>query len=90
MCAAVTRSSEAVDVLLIAGANPNKVDSFGRTALSCALQSRDMTTVDKLCGHTTVGRKWAFQMIARERMNISGPLLKFIKESLWNTGSAMF
>ena len=82
MDAALNRSNEALDVLLLAGANPNKVASNGDTALFYALQSKDMQVIDKLCVLTTVGRKKAFYMIACRRLNISEPLLQFIRDSL--------
>ena len=86
MFAAKNRSIEATDVLLHEGANPNTVDSYGRTALFCALQSKDMKTIDKLCGLTKVSAEKAFQKISDTRINISGPLLTFITKSIWNTG----
>ena len=88
MSAAKSRSNEVVDVLLLAGANPNAVDSVGWAALNYALQSKDMQVIDKLCVLTTEGRKVAFQMIAEKRLNISEPLQAFITDSL--TGSTLF
>ena len=88
MAAARTRSIEALNVLLQGGANPNKVNSNGSTALRNALQSKDMAIIDKLCVKTTEGRKGAFYMIASTRLNISEPLQAFITDSL--TGSTLF
>ena len=90
MQAALSRSNEVVDVLLLAGANPNTVASDGRTALTNALQSKDMAIIDKLSVRTTEGREMAFRVIAGERINISEPLLQFIRESLSTTGKILF
>ena len=43
MMAAKTRSKEVLDVLLQAGADPNKVDTEGHTAFVYALQSNGIT-----------------------------------------------
>ena len=53
MMAAQSRSSEAVDVLLQAGADPNIADPRRGTALCAALQSADLAMIDKLCAVTT-------------------------------------
>ena len=90
MEAARQRSNEVVDVLLLAGANPNTVASDGNTALTAALQSKDMAIIDKLSVRTTEGRKEAFYCIASYRINISEPLLQFIRESLSTTGKILF
>ena len=86
MMAAMCRSNEAVDVLLQAEADPNTVDSAGYTALVYALQSKDMTTIDKLCCLTTVGREMAFAKIGQTRVQMSRHLLAFITDSLGHTG----
>ena len=90
MNAALSRSNEVVDVLLLAGANTNTVDSNGHTALTYALTSKDMAIIDKLSVLTTEGREEAFRMIASNRINISEPLLQFIRESLSTTGKILF
>ena len=84
MQAALSRSSEVVDVLLQAGADPNIVLTDGETALSYALQSGDLAIIDKLCAVTTTtqGREKAFYRIARERIALSGPLATFVSHSL--------
>ena len=91
--AAMTKSYEAVNVLLSAGADTNTVDSAGCTALVYALMSKDNTAIiDRLCGLTIniEGREKAFRMIAEERINMSGPLQIFIIDSLRNTGRQNF
>ena len=89
MSAALTRSNEVIQVLLAAGANPNCVDSNGRTALTHAIQSKDFSTMELLCSITKVGREEAFRMISEERLDISAsePVLQFIRDSLHTTGA---
>ena len=82
MLAALDRSNEAVDILLKAGADLNKVSSDGHTALLHALESKDLTIIEKVCGCTTVNREWAFSLIGLKSVTISGPIVKFIKDSL--------
>ena len=84
--AAMCRSFKVVDVLLKAGADPNKFDSNGSTALIHALRSKDTTTIDKLCACTTVKREESFLAIGFYRINISEPLQRFITNGLWKTG----
>ena len=55
MVAALLGWVETVSCLLQLGADPNKLDSDGRTTLSCALQSGDIDCVEMLIGVTNKG-----------------------------------
>ena len=89
MSAALTRSNEVIQVLLTAGADPNIIDSNGNTALTHAIQSEDISTMELLCSITKVGRKGAFRWIGEKRLDISDsePVLQFIRDSLATTGA---
>ena len=91
MTAAKCRSNDAIDVLLHAEADPNIIDSNGRTALSLAIFSKDIATIDKLCGVTTTTRvrKEVFKNIADKRITMSGPLAKYVTDSLSNAGEGI-
>ena len=55
MYAALNGWVETVSCLLQLGADPNKLDSDGRTALHSALQSGDIDCVEMLIGVTNKG-----------------------------------
>ena len=55
MYAALNGWVETVSCLLQLGADPNKLDSDGRTALYSALQSGDIDCVEMLIGVTNKG-----------------------------------
>ena len=88
MAAARFRSNEAVDVLLRAGADINIVDSDGDTVVLFAMQSTDLAIINKLCGviTNTEDRKRVFEQIARKRIAMSGPVVKYVSASVQNTG----
>ena len=88
MAAALSRSNEAVDVLLRAEADTNIVDSVGGTVVLFAMQSTDLAIINKLCGviTNTEDRKEVFELIARKRIAMSGPVVKYVSASVQNTG----
>ena len=89
MAAARCRSGDTVDVLLHASADPNIVeDARLYTALRFAIESRDMVIIDKLCAVTTtnVGISETLGVIARERLTMSGPLVKYVSDKIVKQG----
>ena len=93
MIAARNKSHETVNVLLQARADTNTVNSTGQTALVYSLQSTDnLAMVDRLCSLTTTTRgvEKAFYWIGRQRIKMSEPVKKFIRDSLRNTGRDIF
>ena len=55
MYAALNGNRETVETLLHLGADPNILDSGGRPALFCAIQSGDQVITEGMAGITTKG-----------------------------------
>ena len=71
MVAARSASDETVSLLLCLGANPDKTDDNGKTALMMAIQSKCSTTMNLLARVTQVKLGYVINWLARERIELT-------------------
>ena len=79
MNAAKTGSLEGIEMLLKAGADPNKEDSEGMTALAYAIVSGNIEIINKLAPVTTTGVDQIIIKLAQSSLNIEVELEKYLK-----------
>ena len=84
MSAAWKMSTDTVDILLLAGADVDKADSIGDTALYFALMGGDEDIIERIATRMTavVGWNKIFKEISRRKLRIKKKLQHLIKQSL--------
>jgi hypothetical protein len=84
MSAAWKRSTDTVDILLLAGADVDKADSVGNSVLYFALMGGDEEIIEKIAARMTavVGWNEIFKLISRKKLRISKKLQQLMKQSL--------
>ena len=78
--AAKTGSPEGVEMLLKAGADPNKEDSKGITALAYGIVSGNIDVINLLAPVTTAGVDQIIIKLAQSSLNIEGEVEKYLKK----------
>ena len=78
MFAAMFGADEAAQELLRWGANPNAVAGDGTTALSCALDSKCLSTISLLAPVTNTGLGVVLGCLAKEQVELTKPLRDFV------------
>ena len=78
MNAAKTGSPEGVRMLLEAGADPNKVNSDGMTALAYGIISGNVDVINMLAPVTTAGDDQVIIRLAQSSINIEGEVEKYL------------
>ena len=71
MEAALNASDETISSLLDWGADPDKIDTDGRTALMMAIQSKCLTTTNLLAPKTTVNLGGALYRFAKDKVELT-------------------
>ena len=71
MAAALEASDETISLLLSLGANPDKTDDGGKTALIAAIQSKCSTTINMLTPVTRVNLGGALRCLARDKVEVT-------------------
>ena len=79
MNAAKTGSPEGVAMLLKAGADPNKEDSEGMTALAYGIVSGNINVINLLAPVTTAGVDQIIKL-SQSSLNIEGELEKYLSQ----------
>ena len=80
MSAAHHASDETISFLLSLGANPDKTDDDGNTALMYAIQSKCTTTINLLAPVTQVSLGGAIAILAREKVDVTTVELRQLVE----------
>ena len=80
MNAAKTGSPEGVEMLLEAGADPDKEDSDGMTALAFGIVSGNIEVVNMLAPVTTAGVDQIIIKLTESNLNIEGEVLKYLNK----------
>ena len=79
MNAAKTGSPEGVEMLLKAGADPNKEDSEGMTALAYGIVSGNIDVINLLAPVTTAGVDQIIIKLAQSSLNIEGKIEEYLR-----------
>ena len=80
MNASKTGSPEGIEMLLEAGADTNKEDSKGMTALAFGIVSGNIEVINLLAPVTTAGVDQIIIKMAQSRLNIEGALEEYLRK----------
>ena len=90
MDAALSAQDETVTLLLSMGASPDKTDHDGDTALTVAIQSKCLTTINLLAPVTQVNLGGALQCLARDKIEVmTGELRQLVERAAQDREAAI-
>ena len=90
MIAAQSASDETVSSLLSWGADPDKTDADGATALIYAIQSKCSTTINMLAPKTKTNLGGALNWLAREKVDLmTGELRQLVERAAQDREAAI-